>query len=55
MAVSKVGFPTLAIILLVIGLIWLFNELKVIAINIPWIPLILVIVAIGMIMNRYQK
>jgi hypothetical protein len=55
MAVSKARFPTLAIILLVIGLIWLFNELNVIAINIPWIPLILVIVAIGMIINRYQK
>ena len=46
-------FPTFAVILLAVGLIWLLNDLNVIAVNVPWIPLIIVIVAIGMIFNRF--
>jgi hypothetical protein len=52
---KKTKFPTFAVVLLVVGLIWLLNELQVIAINIPWIPVVLIIIAIGMIMNRYQE
>jgi hypothetical protein len=52
---KKRKFPTFAVILLVVGLIWLLNELEVISINIPWIPAVLVIVAIGMILNRYNE
>jgi hypothetical protein len=52
---KKRKFPTFAVILLVVGLIWLLNELQVIAIDIPWIPVVVVIVAIGMILNRYQE
>ncbi len=52
---SKVGFPTFAVILLVVAVIWLFSELGYIAIDVPWIPIILGIVAIGMIANRYSK
>jgi len=52
---KKRKFPTFAIILLVVGLIWLLNELQVISIDIPWIPVVLVIVAIGMILNRYSE
>ena len=52
---AKTRFPTFAIILLVVGIIWLFNELKIITINIPWIPVVLIIVAIGMVMNRYKN
>jgi len=48
-------FPTFAVILLVVGVIWLLNELNVIAVKIPWIPIVLVIVALGMIINRYTK
>jgi hypothetical protein len=46
-------FPTLAIILLVIGIGWLLNDLNVIEIPIPWVPVVLIMVAIGMIVNRY--
>jgi hypothetical protein len=52
---AKNRFPTLAVILLVVGLAWLFNELNVIAIDVPWVPLILIIIAIGMILNKYNK
>ena len=47
-------FPTLAFILLVVAIVWLLNELSVITIDIPWIPVILIIVAIGMIFNRFR-
>ncbi len=52
---KKIKFPTFAVILLVVGLIWLLNELQVIAINIPWIPVVLIIIAVGMIINRYKE
>jgi len=52
---AKKEFPTLAVILLIVGLVWLLNEMKIITVNVPWIPLILVIIAAGMIINRYQK
>jgi len=46
-------FPMLATILLVVGVIWLLTELKVISIPIPWIPVVLIVIALGMIINRY--
>jgi hypothetical protein len=52
---KKKKFPTLAVILLVLGLIWLLSSLNLITFNIPWIPVILIIVAIGMIINRYNN
>jgi hypothetical protein len=51
----KRKFPIFASILLVIGLTWLLNDLEILKINLPWIPTILIIVAIGMIANRYSE
>ncbi len=46
-------FPTLAAILLAVGIIWLLTELSIVTINIPWIPIVLIIIAVGLIINRY--
>lgn len=46
-------FPTLAAILLVVGIIWLLTELNLLTISIPWIPIVLIIIAVGLIINRY--
>ncbi len=51
---KKKKFPTLAVILLVLGLMWLLSSLSLITINIPWVPVMLIIIAIGMIINRYN-
>lgn len=48
-------FPTFAVSLLVIGVLWLLAELGYIVINIPWIPIVLIIIAIGIIVNNYNK
>jgi len=48
-------FPMLAVILLIFALAWLFNELGYFKINIPWVPTILIVVAIGLIANRYSR
>ena len=48
-------FPTLAVILLLTGIIWLLNDLQILVLDIPWIPIVLIIVAIGMMVNRYSK
>lgn len=52
----KRRFPMLAVILLVFAAIWLLSELKVIpTIDIPWIPIILIVVSIGLIYNRFAR
>jgi len=52
---GKRNFPTLAVILLAVGVIWLLNELKVFDFELPWWPIILIIIALGMIYNRFKK
>ena len=49
------GFPTFAVIVLVYGLIWFLSDIGIITVNIPWLPLILIIVATGWIVNHYSK
>ena len=46
-------FPTLAVILLVVGIIWLLSDLGVMTVSIPWWPVILIIIAVSWIVNRY--
>lgn len=50
----KKRFPVLAVILLLFALTWILNDIGYVTINIPWIPVILAIVAIGIIVNRYS-
>ena len=45
-------FPVFAFILLIFAVVWLMNELGYLTINIPWIPVILIVIAVGMIANR---
>lgn len=44
-------FPTFATIALAIGIFWLLNSLGIIKGNIPWWPIILIVVALGWIVN----
>lgn len=51
----KRKFPTFAVIVLVFALIWLLTDLNIIPkINVPWLPLILAIIALGWIINRFR-
>ena len=45
-------FPTFPVILLVVGIVWLLNDLNIFSVDIPWIPVVIIIVALGMIFNR---
>ena len=44
----------MAIILLLFGIVWFANSLGYLQIDFPWLPAILIIVAVGMIANRYR-
>jgi fatty acid desaturase len=46
--------PVLAVILLAIGIVWLLIELGLITADVPWLPIVLIFVAIGMIYNRFK-
>ena len=50
----KKGCPTFAVIVLALALMWLFTEMEIIILDIPWFPLILVIIAVGWIVNHYR-
>ena len=52
---AKNKFPVLAVILLLVAITWLLSELEILIIDIPWIPVILIVIAIGMIVNRLSK
>ena len=45
-------FPVIAFIILVFAGLWLLRELDVINIRVPWLPVVLIIIAIGIIFNR---
>lgn len=51
----KGKFPTVAVILLAVGILWLLNDMQVLTINIPWWPVILIIIAVGWIVNFYSR
>ena len=48
-------FPTISVIMLVIGILWLLTEIDIIKIDVPWIPVILIIISLGWIINHYTK
>jgi hypothetical protein len=52
---AKIKFPSLAVILLLFAMVWLFSDLGYLSLNIPWIPVVIAIIAIGMIFNRFIK
>ncbi|MDD1653417.1 MAG: hypothetical protein LUQ64_02610 [Methanomicrobiales archaeon] len=44
-----------AVLILVLALIWLAVDLHLITVNIPWLPLIIVVLAAGWIVNYYTR
>ena len=48
-------FPTVAVIRLVVGIVWLLTDLGMITVSIPWWPVILIILALGWIINNYTQ
>jgi len=51
---KKNKFPTLAVILLVTGIVWTAEALGYLRINFPCLPAVLIIISVGMIANRYR-
>ncbi|MEX0920963.1 MAG: hypothetical protein WDZ62_01740 [Candidatus Pacearchaeota archaeon] len=50
---KKSKFPVLAVILLIFAAVWFSKEMGYYQIDLPWIPVILGVIAIGMIFNRF--
>ena len=51
----KRKFPVLATLILIFGLAWLFSALYGVAVNLPWLPIIIVVIALAMIFNRFRE
>ena len=52
---KKLRFPVLATLLLIFGIAWLLQDLGYINVDIPWIPVVLIVVDFGMIWNRLRN
>lgn len=52
---GKKGFPTFAVVILVIGVSWLLNDLNIFSFKIPWFPLVLIILVLGWIVDHYRR
>mgnify|MGYP006290744095 CR=1 FL=1 len=45
-------FSTFWFLILILGIIWLVSELGYIGIDIPWLPIIVISIALGAFINR---
>ncbi|WP_321418096.1 hypothetical protein [uncultured Methanomethylovorans sp.] len=52
---KKETFPTIPVIILVTGILWLINELNILTINIPWFPVVLIIVGVAGLIEFYKR
>ena len=52
---KKEIIPTISIIILVTGILWLINELEILTIDIPWFPVVLIIIGIAGILEFYRR
>ena len=50
-------FPIFAVLVLIIAILWFLSDLKVFSTNVPWLPLIVIILSIGMMIKHahYKK
>jgi hypothetical protein len=47
-------FPMFAVLVLIFTVVWLLEELGLYTLDLPWLPVILIVVALGWIVNRYR-
>ena len=48
-------FPVGGFIVLIIGIVWMLNELHVFTVDLPWVPLVIIVIGLGIILNHYYK
>lgn len=48
----KCRFPCGAVLVLIIGVLWLLQDLKVLAWNVPWLPILVILVALKMMVMK---
>lgn len=49
------GFPTFAVIILVLGILWILSDIGMISVTVSWFPVVLVIIALGWLTDHYRK
>jgi len=52
---GRKGFPTFAVIILVLAVLWILSDMGIIAYKISWFPVVLLIIAIGWIIDNYRR
>jgi hypothetical protein len=47
-------FPIFPLLILVIGVLWFLNDLAVWTTNLPWWPLVLIVVSLGAVKHHHM-
>jgi len=47
--------PVFGILLLIIGIIWILQDFALITIDIPWVPIIVILIALAIILKRMEN
>ena len=53
--IGEKRFPSFAIIVLVLGILWFLNGVGILTIDVPWFSVILIIISLGWIINHYRR
>ena len=48
-------FPIIAVVVLLLGVLWLLGDLGVITAKVPWLPIVVIAIAINWLMHFYAK
>ncbi|MEA3413951.1 MAG: hypothetical protein U9Q99_00280 [Nanoarchaeota archaeon] len=51
---TKNKFPVFAVLVLIFAIIWLLESLGLFSLDLPWLPVILIVTAVGWIFNRFR-
>ncbi len=46
-------FPTIIVLLALLAVLWLLSDMGILTVNVPWIPLALLVICIGWLINHY--
>lgn len=49
------NFPTFAVIVLLLGISWLLKDLGMINFDIPWLPILVIVISLSWIIGHYNK
>lgn len=48
-------FPVFPIVVFLVAFFWLLNDLRILTVNIPWIPIVLLVLSVGWLVKWHYR